>query len=44
MEHATLFSLILFVTSMSGITWSYRRNRPMHRMQRGLRSYIGRAA
>jgi len=44
MEHATLYTLIILVTSMSGITWSYRRNRPMQRVQRCLRSYIGRAA
>lgn len=44
MELATVYSMILFVSMMSGITWSYRRNRPMHRIQRGLRSYLGRTA
>ncbi len=44
MEHAILYSTILFVTLMSPLTWSYRRNRTMYRVQRGLRSYIGRTA
>jgi len=44
MEHATAFSLVLVVSAMSVLTRSYRRNRAMHRMQRGLRTYLGRAA
>ena len=44
MEQAILYAALLFVSLMSTITWSYLRNRPMHRMQRGLRSYIGRTA
>ena len=44
MEHAILYSTILFVTLLSPLTWSYRRNRTMYRVQRGLRSYIGRTA
>ena len=44
MEHATVYSMVLWVSLMGGITWSYRRNRPMERIQRGLRSYLGREA
>ena len=44
MEHGIVYSALLFVTLMSPVIWSYRRNRIMYRMQRGLRSYMGRAA
>ena len=44
MEHEIVYSALLFISLMSPITWSYRRNRPMNRMQRGLRSYIARIA
>jgi hypothetical protein len=44
MEHGILYSALLFVSLMSPAAWSYHRNRPMHRMQRGLRSYMGRTA
>jgi len=44
MEHVTAYSMILLVSLMSGMTWSYGRNRPMQRIQRGLRVYVGRTA
>ena len=44
MEQAIFYSALLFVSLMSPVMWNYHRNRPMQRMQRGLRSYIGRAA
>ena len=44
MEHGIFYSALLFVSLMSPLTWSYRRNRPMHRIQRGLRFYLGRTA
>lgn len=43
MEHGIFYSALLFVSVMSPLTWSYRRNRPMHRIQRGLRFYLGHA-
>ena len=44
MEHGILYSALLFVTLMSPAAWNYRRNRSLYRMQRGLRSYLGRTA
>ncbi|HLK50653.1 MAG TPA: hypothetical protein VKT49_21080 [Bryobacteraceae bacterium] len=43
MEHGILYSALLFISLMSPVAWSYRRNRPVHRIQRGLRSYMARA-
>jgi hypothetical protein len=44
MEHGILYSALLFVTLICPAVWNYLRNRPMYRMQRGLRSYLGRTA
>jgi hypothetical protein len=44
MEHGILYATLVFVTLMPPAVWTYLRNRPAYRIQRGLRSYLGRTA